>query len=835
MAFINTMGLEAETVGMQVPQQNLINHERRDPMPTWSMETFFKQLMDWAAHENKAEESLRHRKWYRNERFYQGQHLIKFDARTGTVLEGNPRPEDPFYPNNQIRAHIKSLHKEVVRSNAEILIKAKSDDPQKTGGARAAKARYQDIQRTHWGADKKQEETQNLLLKGNSFRYDIWDKEGGEDTEEPTYGDEPIDYPGEAFCTDCGASGDPEMMMGGCPCGSTNVMQSEPFSTTIPVQNGVRKLKTGDISKRVIPPERIKLHLHARRFEDSPYLLMTDLMLKEVVDYVYPQTNITAGTAANDSGLRMEMELERSPGYVSSGHGSYYNLASSGDQMSRWVKVERYWFQPIMYAAIQNVLSQDEPIGWMGDIIPAGTQILELFPDGLHITRIGDAIVDVRNESFLDHFVMIVWDKLPGRIWGDAYIDDLIEPQRQLNELDSLRFENFMFNSVLSKVYNPLKIERGRMGVKPGRWVPMKNPTLMDEPGKYIYQPEDHYIQGADLYAEEKRRALQFLAGSFNPETGIPGSGGNTATGMSILRDLVVSLISVPLELRAWADVKTAYIDLKLIQTNDRGSRYLTLLSPYGEPEGQWFNAADIDADYEITVKPHSWIPRSELERKQDITEASVAGGIQGGVWSPMFPREAKPFFIEALNLPAGTDPTMADRRKCRLNIDKIVKGVVVAQQNGLDPMAFTIGTPGIDPMTGQPIQMGMPVPDPMTGQVQMIPPQVTVDPEDDGLTHVETIKEYLKTDMGMALDPMTKQIIRMYFQQAKMKAQMDMMEAAMQQMMMGPPPGGPGGEQGGGPGGPKGPPKQGGDGGGPKGKGGPPQGGTEPKQKETF
>lgn len=780
MAFVNTHGILPDTVNLQVPTENIRQHQQEITERPPELLTFINELCEWARTENLPAEHLRHRKWYRNERFYQGDHLVRFNAKTGRVEVGQPRHDDPFYPNNQFRGHVRSIHKEVVNSNCEVLIRAKSDDPKKQGGARKGKAYWQDVQRRKWTDDLKQEESMNLLLKGNSFRCLLWNPMDGEDVEEPTYEDQPYSMPPESFCIDCGMSGPPEEMGMECPqCQSANIVPVEEQQMQMPVQTGMRKKKSGDLDWRVVPPERVKLHLHCRRFEDSAYLLLTELILKEVIDYCYPNVKYAVGTAASDTALRMEQENERSPGYVGSSGFGYY-MGSTSDATPRFVKLERFWFQPFMYASIKHVVPQDTEIGVEGDIIPANTPLIELFPDGLFVARIGAAIVDIRNEHFLDHFVHIGWDKVPGRVWCDSYADDLIEPQRQINELDSLTFENFMWNAVPPKVINQLKIERGKARTRPGYWMIMKNPSLMDEPSKYIWQPEQHAIVGAEMYREEKRRQMQFLAGSFSLESGVPG-GSNTATGMQIVRNAVSALIGVPLQLRGVAEIKTARIGLKLAQRNGTGSRYLTLLSPYGEPEGQYFQMSDIDGDYEFTIRQNSWLPRNDAERKQDVMEAGVACGIQGGVWSKMFPAEAKPIFIDVFGLPQTADPFMSDRRKCLLNIDKIIKGVSVAMEAGIDPVAFTIGAQGMDPMTGMPQTLG-----PLPG----VPPQVTVDPEDDPMIFVQTIKEYLKTDMGMNLPPEIKDLLRMYMKGHEMVLEMQMMQAMMQQAAMGPPQG---------------------------------------------
>lgn len=766
--------IDAQTAGQLIPKAHF-EANMRQPRDMPDLAAWLKETTEWIEMENRANEAIRHRKWLKNIRFYEGRQLGYISNYTGRWVDVDPKPGDPYYINNQYRYFVKSITKEWVRSNAEMLVNAKSDDPKQIGKARIARVILQDYQRKIWTADLRQTESKHAVLNGNYFRYTYWSAAAGQMMDMPIYENRTMAMGDPSYyCPACGSEGyldQTELEMGDqfptCPdCGADGMEVQEPEQMNVPVQTGSQPIMSGDVVTEVVDPMEIKLHMHARRLEDSPYLRRKRIVLREIIEAAYPWVEYPLANPSAWTSLHYQEDLELSPGNVSVG-GIRADYAEAGTGINqRMVEFSQFWLEPVLYGSY--AVSKDEELA-NGTVLPAGTALRDLFPDGLYIAMVGQTVVDLRGENKGDHWCHGVYDLIPSRIWGDG-TEDSVEQQRQLNEIDSLIIENIMNCDAPMTIYNPLKIKRGQISGKPREVVPLNNATLSDEPAKYFWQPNPRPLPPeVPMKSQQIKQDMQSQFGSFAIETGIPDANVKTATGMSIVRDAAVSMLGVPLELKSAVDVRWANQVLKLVQKNWIGERYIPLMGQYGQPEGQWFAESDIDGEFEITVRQHSWMPRNELELRNDILEALVAGGVPFGIFNPQFPPDAKALVAQRLNIPFDADRQSADARKQRLEIDKIKMAVDVAMTNMIDPIMFAAEQVAVEPLV------------------------------DDHMTHVETVRAYLKTDQGDA-EPMEiraalLQHLQMHMQ-AKMQLDMEMammMGAMMPQDQAGGPPGQPG------------------------------------------
>ncbi len=816
--------ISAETAGQFIPVDNFKAH-LKSPKPLRDFTQFLNDVTEWVQWENRADEIRRHRKWVRSLMFYQGRQLGRFSSHGGYWRDIDPLPDDPYYVDNKFRFFAKSVRKEWVKSKGLLKAKGRSQSIPSQGAARAAKAVLLAEQERIWTPFESQRESNNAILTGNYFRYTYINPNAGLNLAQPVYEPQQVMVGQQGVgCGDCGYMGEmsPDPMAPediACPnCGSPNVDLMGGEMTTVPVQTGTSYGMTGRIVSEVVDPIEMKLHLHSRFFWESPYVERRRMMLTDVLESTYPWVSFNEGVPSASSGLWYQNNLERSPGNVSAS-GMYNDYGESNtDRWGKLAEFRQLWLDPVLY--YNYSLPKDLELA-SGEVLPAGVALREIFPDGMYIAKVGSAYVDIRNENKNWHWVHGVYDLVSTNIWGDGN-EDAVEQQRQHNEVSSLIFENIMHCDGPSTIYNPLKISRSQFSGKPREMVPLKNPTLADEPQKYVWQPNPRPL-GAEppSYRTMLEQSMQSSFGAFNVVNGLPDADNKTATGISIVREAATSLLAVPLEIKSRVDLIWGKQVLRLVQQHWTDELYMPYLGEHGQAEAQWFRSCDIDNDIELTMQADSWMPRTEAQLRNDMAEALAVGGMPGGIYSNMFPPDARPEAMRRWQIPFDDDKQAVDTQRQFIEIQKIVQLVgEAAMQNqamglppqgaqvpvgagvGQDPSSM-VADGGSSPANPQPAQdPSMAPPMMQLGQdpLMMASMQVPVEPwVDEHVYHIEEIKRWLKTDQGDELAPIGSPARMAIMQHLEMHIQAQAMVAQMMMAMSAPPqaPGGNGGSGG--------------------------------------
>src|SRR6266403_3308511 len=195
----NSIPIAADTAGQYVPKEELLRNARPvetlASFPEWAKMT--RQWIDW---ENRNEEMIRHRKWYKCVRFFEGKPLSVISPTTGAFRDLNPGPKDPLYVNNMYRFNVRSILKEAITSTPEILVRGRADGSfEIEGGARAGKSIGSYYQRTIFDVNNRQREWLFRLLCGNSIRYHYWSASAGPKKQVPIFEQQEIQLGQQAF------------------------------------------------------------------------------------------------------------------------------------------------------------------------------------------------------------------------------------------------------------------------------------------------------------------------------------------------------------------------------------------------------------------------------------------------------------------------------------------------------------------------------------------------------------------------------------------------------------------------------------------------------------
>jgi DNA-directed RNA polymerase subunit RPC12/RpoP len=633
----------------------------------------------------------RHQKWLRNLRHWEGRMLGYIDETTGQWADAARQPGDPVYIFNLVQYYVNTIIKEASRSRAEFSVLAVSDRLEHVMGARAFRAAIEEIQRNRWTVAEAQRAAKFWVLTGNEFVRSGVTQSRRLKTRRPRYETRPVRIGGRAYyCADCGAMGDYEEViqaesaagqaLNRCPhCGSPSVVVTEGAEVQEQVLAGFDLAPATEIEAEVVDPFQVKLDLNSADLKSASFLRNLTLVRTEVLQVFYEWADITT-SLTQDHGLRAQQELQRSAGNTSI--STVGQIVGSGWQEGL-TEFAEYWFEPVRYAHYR--FPQETRLA-SGEVIARGARLSDLAPTGLKIVRAGGLIVEIAEEAKNDYWTQAVWEVAPDNVYGLG-IENLIVANELHNRLMSLFFEATLKEVAPKRIYNQLKIGKTAFTARPGWASPMRNPTPTDNPGQYIHVDQAQPLGQAAIQLSEvmKGEMGQLAGGVFSQLSGDPAIRTDTLGGMAIMREQALSNLLTRLELRVDREVEMVRQHARLIKQHDLLEFYLRRASAYADFEVAMAAEMDPDLDLKISVRPGSFVPRSELERRNDITDALTLGGLPGGVWNPAIPEFVRRLALERLNVPYNTDQMTVGERQQRMELHRLTLLAWQCERYGLD------------------------------------------------------------------------------------------------------------------------------------------------------
>lgn len=718
---------------------------------------YFNEIVfkDWANsiekdidEDNKQEELQRIRKWVKNDRFYRGQQRGFFSPVTGTYQPINlddyqATEQSILLINNQVRPLVKAIAKEWAKSQSKLHAISTKDDNKTKRASRYVDAALVLFQRKLIDEPFKQREAQNAILFGNYFRYNYWSEEGNAQStiERPVFEEKTFTIGDEHYqCLNCKIVGDiTELNNNNCPDCDGDVEINKPIEKTMREQTGTETINIGQPVSENIHPIEVKVHLRARNIRQSPYLRRKRPIMSQILKYAFPYAKICGGKDMSPVS-RYATELESSSGNTNSGSGTPDGAgANETSKTTELVEFVQIWLDKPMYFNVK--LSESVTLG-DGTVIPKGTKLIDLFPDGLYMAKNGNEVLDIKNESKNDFWNHGAYDILSSSFWGDG-IEDVIQNQQFINEVQSLMVENILHNASPKIIFNPSLIDHELLTGRPREMTPMSVAARKDDkPQNAIMQLSGMSLTGEaqGAMAQGKDDMRQQL-GAFPTMQGMSDPHIQTATGMAIVRDSALGLISPALALKAQVEVEWAYQILKLIKGHwvEEAENLSGILGKYSVPEAQAFSECDLDRDIEIIAEPSSWMPRTDIEVRQDFINFLTVGGLPMGFLNPAFPQEVKQRASELFRFDISFDKIEPDIRWANLRLEQLEEIVIKLVQRG-----FAQGTESDEQTVAQ--------------ICKEIPIDLYID------THSVYIDEYtkfLKTDKGIYSMPLLKASVK--------------------------------------------------------------------------
>jgi hypothetical protein len=554
-------------------------------------------------------------------------------------------------------------------------------------------------------------------------------------------------------------------------CGGTEIDISRAPEYEAENVTGFEERQVPDVTTDVVDPFEVKLPFHAQDIPTAEFLRRERYIDTSKLKAAFPwAVNLMDDTSAvnnGESALLMKRQIEQSPGNVG-GQVSGFGTTPNQSFLSRF---RQYWFRPEAY---RHWTFPEDTMTANGEVIPKGTPKIRLFPKGFYVAVSGQTILETANEDKAKHWTQNRWEVVPNAIWGLG-AEGIVEGNALYNEIFSLMYEFLMYETDPPVVLDPRYLHRSDWTGRPGSAAVLRQGAPNGVASAFA-QPQPRQLgPGTFGFLELLKGDFQLTSGgAFSSASGLPSIETDTARGLAIQRDQALAMHVSRLTRKAEADVCTGTQELILIQKHNLAQFYYPRLSDFSQLELEMFDQCNVETDLEIINRKGTEIPRSELEHRNDLLEAGTAFGLPMGIFNPAIPRQLRRLSSEVFNLPFESEFLVADERNALVRIHKLLK---------LAPLLTRV-----EPAIALAIA------------AETAPVRYRVD---DHQIAVDTIIDFLKTDMGQNLDPISELLMNDLITRHKQGLQMKLMEdmgAAMMAQQMMPGFGGPKPMNGGGP-----------------------------------
>lgn len=552
-----------------------------------------------------------------------------------------------------------------------------------------------------------------------------------------------------------------------CPhCGEPNaeIQHAAPFDVLS--INGYEEFETGDIVCESVPAFELK-HDVGLQPQHSPYLIRRRRIRVSVLQAKFPHLQINR-SHSEDQGMRAIEDLK------SATSGASLGSKDLGEPTAEFVQL---WLAPCMYS--QQIL-KEQILTASGITLPEGTRLADVFPDGMYLCWVQgiEAVVEVRNEHHKDFWVGQEYRKRAISALGSG-LEDMVEGQRQYNLVMSIIYTQLRTSAMPATLFEQKLLPHGvsaylgSLSNIPVDSTILEGKSIRDAVHQLQPQPPTgqhfSFAQALDVYLQKASRVTDVgLGQALNLDN-------RTATGAQLASANAQGLFAPQLALKAEADREGAEIILRLFRKYTPDEVYVALAGKRGELDGMWLSQSDIQTDLFAEVAPDSYLPQTNLERRERWRGFLMDMGGLPGLKQAM---DQMPSLVEQIaelyDVDLGAEDYTASAEICFRRIE---------QMRQAEPMA------GVWLKDLPPSQV---VPDPATGKMIEVP----IDPMQEGasllmsvldppieaeeighLAAVSYLRSWLTEDEGIKASPIlragVKAMIAAHFQGMVQEAQM--------------------------------------------------------------
>jgi DNA-directed RNA polymerase subunit RPC12/RpoP len=538
-------------------------------------------------------------------------------------------PDEVWYSDNQIYPYFRAALMELSRTQTEILVNAPpGSSDELVAAAKFAKSRVDANRDRTYNARLLQTRNAYALLNGIVLMYTYMDYGSGGSERMPKLEKQESEGKTVRMCANCSRMvPDPvdldsdEKRSPKCPSCGSEMMSEMSMSDGPEVIIGYDDVKTGQNQWTVPNPVSVIFLMTASCIEETPFIKWKQLILRSVLQASFPGISLPK-TGITSTELRYINNQETN---TPASSGSTLFGAAEPDGSSRElepVEFERHWLDYPVYCDIK--FEEDADLGG-GKTLKANQKLGELFPNGLYFSRCGTLILEVKGEDKNRKWSASPYGIRPGTLYGTGSSVALAD-QEVLNDLESVKMANAFANGVPREFVNPDRISE--LSADPA--IPTVLTPGLNE-GNIIgnaYAQAPATTLSPEIYGLSERResAIQNKIGALS-STGQGGladakTWGDTATAISIRRDMAVGRFSPDLELMAdELDRKQAIQFIKNEKECFTAEQWKGLSGEYGEYGIEAFLNCDIDRDLIFTVSPGSYMPRSDAQTQAKLVQ----------------------------------------------------------------------------------------------------------------------------------------------------------------------------------------------------------------------
>lgn len=539
-------------------------------------------------------------------------------------------PDEVWYSNNQLTPYLETALMELSRTQTEVLIQAPPGaDDSLVAAAKFAKARYDANRDRTFNARLKQTENTYALLNGITFRYTFAQFSNGRTERVPKLQKtEPGETETKKLCAMCSR---PQVELPdvteitGAPmpkadpkcrhCGSEMFLEigmSEQPDTII----GYENIPNCQNSWIVPNPVGITVSLQASCIEETPFIKWKQMIVRSVLQSKFKGMELPS-TGTESVELRyITNQQKATPAATNAQPGYDSNAADTTGRELELLEFQQIWLDYSMYC--DQTFDEDTPLG-RGKVLPKGKPLGSAYPNGCYYARCDQMIVDIWNEDKNRKWSSSPYGLRPGSMYGRASHPALSD-QEVLNDVETLLMANAWSNGVPREFVDPEYINE--LSADPQ--VPTKLLTPMGQAGNIIgraYGVAEAQNLSTEIYGirDKKESAIQNKIGAMSG-TGAGGLAdtqkwGDTATAISIKRDLAVGRFSPHLELMAdQLDIPQAKQFLQNEQQYFTPAQWKKAKGEHGDDALAAFLKCDLLNDLIYTISPGSYMPKSDAQ-----------------------------------------------------------------------------------------------------------------------------------------------------------------------------------------------------------------------------